>query len=159
MSLVAESHVEEACFGWLADAGWQIARGPNIDPEMLGAERDDFREVVSTRCLTAALERINPELAPWAIEHAVAAVLRVEFPRRQSVHRCQGGPQAAAPRHRVVVNGLPLGVMELKNRSAENASAHTAFKQFQTYKQEIPTLFHANELLVVSDEYCRMTTD
>ena len=49
------------------------------------------------------------------------------------------------------VNGLPLGVMELKSPSDEKASALTAFKQFQTYKQEIPGLFRANEVLVVSD--------
>ncbi len=49
------------------------------------------------------------------------------------------------------VNGLPLGVIELKNPADENATIWTAFQQLQTYKQEIPALFALNEVLVVSD--------
>ena len=49
------------------------------------------------------------------------------------------------------VNGLPVVVIELKNAADENATIWTAHKQLQTYKAEIPTLFHANEVLVVSD--------
>jgi len=49
------------------------------------------------------------------------------------------------------VNGLPLAVLELKNPADENATIWTAFNQFLTYKQEIPSLFTHNEVLVVSD--------
>ena len=49
------------------------------------------------------------------------------------------------------VNGLPLGVIELKNPLDEDASIWTAWRQFQTYKAELPTLFTMNEALVVSD--------
>ncbi|MCC7014875.1 MAG: type I restriction endonuclease subunit R [Planctomycetes bacterium] len=49
------------------------------------------------------------------------------------------------------VNGLPLGVIELKNAADENATIWTAFQQLQTYKQQIPALFTFNEALVVSD--------
>jgi len=49
------------------------------------------------------------------------------------------------------VNGLPLGVIELKNPADENATIWTAFQQLQTYKREIPVLFGLNEVLVVSD--------
>jgi type I restriction enzyme R subunit len=51
----------------------------------------------------------------------------------------------------VFVNGLPLAVIELKNPANENATALDAFKQFQTYKAEIPSLFVFNEALVASD--------
>ncbi|MFN3479692.1 MAG: type I restriction endonuclease subunit R, partial [Thermodesulfovibrionales bacterium] len=51
----------------------------------------------------------------------------------------------------VFVNGIPLGVIELKNPSDENATIKDAFNQFQTYKNEIPSLFPYNEILVVSD--------
>ncbi len=40
------------------------------------------------------------------------------------------------------VNGLPLVVIELKNPADENATAFSAFKQFQTYKVQIPSLFN-----------------
>ncbi len=49
------------------------------------------------------------------------------------------------------VNGLPLAVLELKNAADEDATIWSAFQQLQTYKAEIPTLFAANALLVVSD--------
>lgn len=49
------------------------------------------------------------------------------------------------------VNGLPLAVIELKNPADENATIRTAFNQFETYKTQIPSLFHYNEILVISD--------
>lgn len=51
----------------------------------------------------------------------------------------------------VFVNGLPLGVIELKNPVDEKADIYSAYKQFQTYKAEIPSLFTYNEALVISD--------
>jgi len=49
------------------------------------------------------------------------------------------------------VNGLPLGVLELKNPGDENATVRGAYNQLQTYKKDIPSLFPYNELLVISD--------
>ena len=49
------------------------------------------------------------------------------------------------------VNGLPLVVVEFKNPADENADTHKAFHQIQTCKQEIPTLFAYNEIVILSD--------
>ena len=49
------------------------------------------------------------------------------------------------------VNGLPLGVIELKNPTDEDATIWTAWQQLQTYRDDLPTLFSMNELLIVSD--------
>ena len=49
------------------------------------------------------------------------------------------------------VNGLPLVVVELKNAADENATINSAYKQLQTYKETIPTLFVYNAFLVISD--------
>ena len=49
------------------------------------------------------------------------------------------------------VNGLPLGVIELKNPADPDADIWAAWNQLQTYKDELPTLFTMNELLMVSD--------
>src|SRR5213079_1764612 len=49
------------------------------------------------------------------------------------------------------VNGLPLGLLELKNAADENATIWSAFEQFQTYKAEVPSLFVPNALLAISD--------
>lgn len=51
----------------------------------------------------------------------------------------------------VFLNGLPLAVIELKNPTEENATIRSAFNQLQTYKQQIPTLFNYNQILIVSD--------
>lgn len=51
----------------------------------------------------------------------------------------------------IFVNGLPLILMELKNPADENATIWKAFDQIQTYKEQIPSLFAYNEVLIVSD--------
>lgn len=51
----------------------------------------------------------------------------------------------------VFVNGMPLVVMELKNPTDPAATVEKAFYQLQTYKQDIPTLFCYNGVLVASD--------
>ncbi|MGA8147817.1 MAG: type I restriction endonuclease subunit R [Gallionellaceae bacterium] len=49
------------------------------------------------------------------------------------------------------VNGLPLGVIELKNPADENATVWSAYQQLQTYQAQIPALFATNAALLVSD--------
>ncbi len=49
------------------------------------------------------------------------------------------------------VNGIPLVVMELKNAGDENASISSAYKQIQTYKAIIPSLFTYNAICIISD--------
>lgn len=49
------------------------------------------------------------------------------------------------------VNGLPLVVIELKNPTKDEATVRSAFRQLQTYKEQIPSLFTYNGLLVISD--------
>lgn len=49
------------------------------------------------------------------------------------------------------VNGLPLVVIELKNAADENATVQSAFRQMETYKETIPSLFTYNSIIVISD--------
>ena len=49
------------------------------------------------------------------------------------------------------LNGLPLGLIELKNPADENTDVWDAWQQLQTYENELPTLFSLNEFLMVSD--------
>ncbi|MBL9179278.1 MAG: type I restriction endonuclease subunit R [Verrucomicrobiaceae bacterium] len=51
----------------------------------------------------------------------------------------------------VFVNGLPLGLIELKNAADEDATIWSAYAQLQTYKAEVPSLLAYNAALVVSD--------
>jgi len=49
------------------------------------------------------------------------------------------------------VNGLPLVVIELKNAADEHASVKSAYKQLETYKATIASLFTYNGLMIISD--------
>ena len=59
--------------------------------------------------------------------------------------------QARRPDIVLFVNGLPLGVIELKNPADPDATIGSAWNQLQTYKSELPTLFSMNEAMIVSD--------
>jgi len=91
-----------------------------------------------------------------AIAGAQVRVLDFEEPERNDwlvVNQFTVAEQKHTRRPDVVVfvNGLPLGLIELKNAAAENATIWTAFQQLQTYKVELSDLFSFNALLVVSD--------
>jgi type I restriction enzyme, R subunit len=49
------------------------------------------------------------------------------------------------------VNGLPLVVIELKNAVDENTTLNSAYRQLETYKQTISSLFTYNSFVVISD--------
>lgn len=51
----------------------------------------------------------------------------------------------------VFINGLPMGVIELKNPADDHADIWNAYNQLQTYKEEVADLFAFNEALVISD--------
>lgn len=51
------------------------------------------------------------------------------------------------------VNGLPIGVIELKNPADEEADIWQAFNQLQTYKEQISRLFFYNSTLVIADGF------
>ncbi|MFS4418132.1 type I restriction endonuclease subunit R [Maribacter sp. 2307ULW6-5] len=49
------------------------------------------------------------------------------------------------------INGFPLVVIELKNAADENATIKSAFRQIETYKEVIPSLFTYNAFTIISD--------
>ena len=196
MTRITESVVEEAALDWLESLGWNVAHGPDIAPDTLGAERADYGQVILERRLRDTLARLNKDLPAEAIEDAFRRLNRPEGTsletRNRLFHRMlvEGvtveyradngairGAQArvidfdvpanndwlAVNQFTVVenyherrpdivlfVNGLPLGVIELKNPADEDATIWTAWQQLQTYKAELPSLFAMNTALMVS---------
>lgn len=68
-----------------------------------------------------------------------------------------GGSRERRPDVVVFLNGMPVAVFELKNAASATADVSAAYRQLQTYKEEIPDLFRTNEILVASDGvYARM---
>ncbi len=51
----------------------------------------------------------------------------------------------------IFINGIPVSVFELKSASKEEATIFDAYKQFQTYKEQITSLFIPNAFLIISD--------
>jgi len=51
----------------------------------------------------------------------------------------------------IFVNGIPLGLLELKNPGSENSTLRGAWNQIQTYRRDIPSIFVPNAITVVSD--------
>ncbi len=91
MSAFTEFVVEKSALGWLETIGWQIAHGPNLAPDMPGAERRNYGEVVLERRLRDALTRLNPTLPPEALEDAFRKLTRPEgtelIQRNRYIHR------------------------------------------------------------------------
>ena len=76
MSAFSESTVEDAALAWLEASGWQIAHGPEIAPDLPGAERRNYGEVVLAQRLRDALARLNPALPAEALEYAEVLIGR-----------------------------------------------------------------------------------
>jgi IS5 family transposase len=51
----------------------------------------------------------------------------------------------------IFVNGIPLGLLELKNPAASHATLRHAWNQVQTYRADIPAVFTPNAVAVISD--------
>ncbi|AXA96287.1 type I restriction endonuclease subunit R [Microbacterium sp. PM5] len=51
----------------------------------------------------------------------------------------------------VFLNGIPLGLLELKNPTAEHATLKSAWNQVQTYRSDISSVFVPNAVTVISD--------
>ena len=197
MTGMTEAEVENAMLEMFADLGYQVNSGLEIAPEEPAAERSNFQEVVLARRLKDALQRLNPEISPEALEDAYRKITITDAPSMLENNRLfhkmlvdgitvetrmrDGSIRGAQVkvidfenptqndwlavnqftvienRHNrradvvVFVNGLPLAVVELKNPADESADIWAAYKQLQTYKEEIPSLFLYNETLVITD--------
>ena len=51
----------------------------------------------------------------------------------------------------LLINGIPVGLIELKNPASAKATVRSAYKQIQTYLDEIPNLFSHNEFVIIAD--------
>ena len=80
MSVVTEDTVEQAAIEWFENLGYAYLAGPTIAPGEPGAERDSYGDVVLEGWLSAAIDRLNPDIPASAREDALRKVLRVEAP-------------------------------------------------------------------------------
>src|ERR1035438_6183607 len=89
----SESVVEQAALAWLEGLGYEILAGPEIAFSELSAERLDpeYRDVILERRLRQALQQLNSNLPPEAIEDAYRRLTRGDEPslvtRNHALHQ------------------------------------------------------------------------
>ena len=101
MNPFTESVVEEAALAWLAGLGIGVQNGPAIAVGEPGAERTDpiYRDVVLEGRLRRALDRLNPNLSPEALEDAHRKLTLATAPSLIERNRAS---------HRMIVDGVPV---------------------------------------------------
>lgn len=160
--LERDSYREVVLAGRLREA---IARlNPHIPP---GARDDALRRVLSPN--VPSLVNANRQMHRWLVDGVPVEFQKDGETRGNRVRlldfadvaandwlavnqfSVQGPKQTRRPDVLLFVNGLPLVLFELKNPGDEDADIWAAWNQLQTYQQDIPDLFHANVLQVISD--------
>ncbi|MGB7444180.1 MAG: HsdR family type I site-specific deoxyribonuclease [Coleofasciculaceae cyanobacterium] len=196
MAKLTEDVVEQATLDWLETLNYTTLNASEIAPNSSHSERQTYSDVVLIERLRYALQTINPNIPPDAIEEVIKKVTRTDTPnlfennRRFHKLLTDGVDVQYQAKNRTIydkvwlidfsnpnnndwlavnqltviedknnrrpdvvifINGLPLAVIELKNPTDENATLKGAFNQLQTYKNDIPSLFPYNEILIISD--------
>ena len=77
---ITESVVEQTALAWFESLGYTVESGPAISPGEPEAKRDDYYQVVLVGGLQTALENINPNIPPDAIEEAIRKITRADSP-------------------------------------------------------------------------------
>ena len=107
MTTITEADVEQAALSWLANLGWQVARGPDIAPDSPGTERGDYGEVVLEHRLREALAALNPCLPVSALDDAFRKLTRPEGATLEARNRGF---------HRMLVDGVEIEYREAAGR-------------------------------------------
>ncbi|EOW9288080.1 type I restriction endonuclease, partial [Vibrio cholerae] len=178
-----ENDLEDACFTWLSDLGYEVLTGDDVSPGGGDQDREHYSDVVLSSRLRAALEKFNPTCTATEIDEAfnkvagfssqslvdgnkalydwlrngvevdrmgadgVPTVIRLKVfspgrdndfaaVRQFTIH----GKKVRRPDVILMVNGIPLVVIELKNPADLNADIEAAYNQIQNYKHDIPKL-------------------
>src|SRR6266853_1743825 len=129
---VVESTVEDAALTWFHELGYAIVHGPEIAPGELFAERQNYGgfhqmlvegvTVSYQRDGETAYDQVNLLDFNQPANNDWAAINQFTIIENRSNRR---------PDILVFINGLPLGIIELKNIGDENATIKGAFNQLQ----------------------------
>ncbi len=80
MSNFNENIVELAAFEWLGELGYTLIHGPDIAPGEVGAERNDYHQVILEQRLRDAIAALNPNIPSYAQDDAYRKIIRSSSP-------------------------------------------------------------------------------
>ena len=103
MNKISETTIEQTTLDWFESLGWQTAFGPDISPDGAARERNDYDQVILVGRLQTALEDINPNIPPDAIEEAVRRIGRADSPSLIENNRRF---------HRMLTDGVDISYMQ-----------------------------------------------
>lgn len=78
---ISEDDVENITLDTFRALGYEIVHGPDISPDGISPERNDYSDVVLVERLRRAIDQINPDIPAEAKEEAIKKVLRTESPK------------------------------------------------------------------------------
>lgn len=197
MAFISEAALERAVLDQLVGLGYSLVADSAIGPDGSAPEREAYSDVILSRRLVQAVDRLNPTIPNEARGDALRKVLATEMPSLDEENRrlhkliVEGvdvefhsedgtirgdkvrlvdfddpgandwlvtgqfpvvdGRVNRRPDIVVFINGLPLGVIELKAPGSEAATVVAAHSQLETYKTQIAALFRTNAVLIASD--------
>lgn len=96
---MTEDQLEQEALGWLADVGWQHRYGPDLAPDGITPERDNYRQVLLIGRLRRAVAALNPTVPQTARDDAVKQVMDLGTPVLLAANR---------QFHRLLVTGVPV---------------------------------------------------
>ncbi len=89
--MITEDQLEQLCLSWFQAQGYDIIYEPDIAPDAPQPERPDYNTVVLQGRLRDALQRINPDIPPPALDDAIEQVLKpqhqVLIKNNQALHQ------------------------------------------------------------------------
>jgi len=100
---MTESDLEQTALTWLDSLGYQIRTGLDTGPGEPGAERSDYKQTVLEGRLRRAIESINPQLPPGAVDDTVRKITRPFSPNLIENNRTF---------HRMLTDGVAVSYMK-----------------------------------------------
>ena len=97
--MITEDQLEKICLGWFRESCYETAFGPDIAHDGEMPERVDYRQVVLTGRLLAAMQTINPHVPTPVLEEAFLTVIKPESPILIHNNRIF---------HRLLLEGVPV---------------------------------------------------
>ncbi len=77
---MTEDDLEQLTLAWFQDTGWDYRHGPDIAPDGETPERDDYRQILLSGRLRAALHRFNPGISEAALDDVVHQMAKPGLP-------------------------------------------------------------------------------